>query len=176
MRWRTDYFGRRRHAARSGGAAPRHHRSAGGSDPGRPRRHLLPDILRVRIFANACGYEDADDLDRLWLDPAFKLACGRLPDTGSVLCSQPTISRWENAPSLRDLIRLMGVMVDYCSSYVVPPTSVTLDIDDTVDVVRPSAALAVQRPLRRALLPANPRLRHGDEPAGCCASPPWQNA
>ncbi len=31
----------------------------------------------------------------------------------------------------------MGVMVDlYCSSYVVPPTSVTLDIDDTVDVVR----------------------------------------
>src|SRR5271163_433032 len=103
--------------------------------------HLLPDILRARIFAIACGYEDANDLDRLRGDPGFKLACGRLPDTGSDLCSQPTISRWENAPSLRDLIRLMGVMVDYCSSYVVPPTSVTLDIDDTVDVVRPSAAL-----------------------------------
>src|SRR5437762_11912906 len=27
--------------------------------------HLLPDILRARIFAIACGYEDADDLDRL---------------------------------------------------------------------------------------------------------------
>jgi Transposase DDE domain group 1 len=122
--------------------------------------HLLPDILRARIFAIACGYEDADDLDRLRLDPAFKLACGRLPDTGNDLCSQPTISRWENAPSLRDLIRLMGAMVDlYCSSYVVPPTSVTLDIDDTVDVVHGhSAALAVQRPLRRALLSANPRL------------------
>src|SRR5215813_10316535 len=26
--------------------------------------HLLPDILRARIFAIACGYEDADDLDR----------------------------------------------------------------------------------------------------------------
>ena len=25
--------------------------------------HLLPDILRARIFAIACGYEDADDLD-----------------------------------------------------------------------------------------------------------------
>jgi hypothetical protein len=37
---------------------------------------------------------------------------------------------------LRDLIRLMGVMVDlYCASYAVPPASVTLDIDDTVDVV-----------------------------------------
>src|SRR6266480_8097690 len=41
--------------------------------------HLLPDILRARIFAIACGYEDADDLDRLRFDPALKLACGRLP-------------------------------------------------------------------------------------------------
>jgi len=98
--------------------------------------HLLPDILRARIFAIACGYEDADDLDRLRCDPAFKLACGRLPDSGTDLCSQPTISRWENAPALRDLIRLMGVMVDlYCASYATPPAAVTLDIDDTVDVV-----------------------------------------
>src|SRR5258708_2397265 len=98
--------------------------------------HLVPDILRARIFAIACGYEDADDLDRLRFDPAFKLACGRLPDTGRDLCSQPTVSRWENAPSLRDLIRLMGVMVDlYCASYTTPPEAVTLDIDDTVDVV-----------------------------------------
>jgi hypothetical protein len=58
--------------------------------------HLLPDILRARIFAIACGYEDADDLDRLRSDPAFKLACSRLPDPGRDLCSQPqpTISRW----------------------------------------------------------------------------------
>jgi hypothetical protein len=98
--------------------------------------HLLPDILRARIFAIACGYEDADDLDRLRFDPALKLACGRLPDTGRDLCSQPTVSRWENAPNLRDLIRLMGVMVDlYCASYRKPPDAVTLDIDDTVDVV-----------------------------------------
>ena len=51
--------------------------------------HLLPDILRARIFAIACGYEDAADLDRLRCDPAFKLACGRLPDSGTDLCSQP---------------------------------------------------------------------------------------
>ena len=98
--------------------------------------HLLPDILRARIFAIACGYEDANDLDRLRFDPALKLACGRLPDTGRDLCSQPTVSRWENAPSLRDLIRLMGVMVDlYCASYETPPAAAMLDIDDTVDVV-----------------------------------------
>jgi Transposase DDE domain group 1 len=106
-----------------------------GRDPNRVT-HLLPDILRARIFAIACGYEDADDLDRLRTDPGFKLACGRLPDSGADLCSQPTVSRWENAPALRDLVRLIGVMVDlYCASYAAPPDAVTLDIDDTVDVV-----------------------------------------
>jgi hypothetical protein len=39
--------------------------------------HRLPDILRARVFAIACGYEDGDDLDRLRRDPTFKLACGR---------------------------------------------------------------------------------------------------
>src|ERR1700716_498078 len=94
--------------------------------------HLLPDILRARIFAIACGYEDADDLDRLRFDPALKLACGRLPDTGRDLCSQPTVSRWENAPTLREIIRLTYALVDiWCGSYTKPPRSVVLDIDDT---------------------------------------------
>ena len=106
-----------------------------GRDPDRVS-HLLADILRARIFAIACGYEDADDLDRLRTDPGFKLACGRLPDSGADLCSQPTVSRWENAPRLRDLVRLIGVMVDlYCASYATAPDAVTLDIDDTLDVV-----------------------------------------
>jgi len=98
--------------------------------------HALSDILRARILAIACGYEDGDDLDHLRSDPALKLACGRLPDSGRDLCSQPTVSRWENAPGLREVIRLMRVMVAlYCSSYDRPPASVTLDIDDTLDVV-----------------------------------------
>jgi Transposase DDE domain group 1 len=107
-------------------------------DPRDPARtiHPLPDILRARIFAIACGYEDADDLDSLRTDPALKLACGRLPDSGVDLCSQPTISRWENAPGLRDVIRMARVMVDlWCASYTRPPPSVILDIDDTLDVV-----------------------------------------
>ena len=37
--------------------------------------HTLTDILRARVFAIACGYPDADDLDDLRRDPAFKLAC-----------------------------------------------------------------------------------------------------
>ena len=98
--------------------------------------HSVADILRARMLAIACGYEDADDLDHLRNDPGFKLACGRLPDSGRDLCSQPTMSRWENMPSLREVIQLTYAMIDiYCRSYARPPAAVTLDIDDTVDVV-----------------------------------------
>ena len=44
-------------------------------------------------LAIACGYPDADDLDDLRKDPAFKLACGRLPESGDDLPVQPTMSR-----------------------------------------------------------------------------------
>src|SRR5260370_5984653 len=46
------------------------------------------------------------------------------------------MSRWENAPSLREVVRMTYAMVDvYCASYPRPPVAVTLDVDDTVDVV-----------------------------------------
>jgi hypothetical protein len=106
--------------------------------------HPLAEILLARIMAIACGYEDADDLDHLRGDPAFKLACGRLPESGHDLMSQPTVSRLENTPGIRDLIRLGRVLVDvYCSSYASPPAAVTLDIDDTCDVVHGQQQLSL---------------------------------
>jgi Transposase DDE domain group 1 len=108
------------------------------ADPRNPALviHSVDDILRARILAIACGYEDADDLDHLRSDPAFKLACHRLPDSGGDLCSQPTVSRWENAPTLREVVRMTDAMIDlYCASYARPPAAVTLDIDDTPDIV-----------------------------------------
>jgi hypothetical protein len=98
--------------------------------------HTVADVLRARMLAIGCGYPDGNDFGWLRCDPAFKLACGRLPDTGTDLCSQPTISRSENAPTLREIIRLTYALVDiWCRSYAKPPRSVVLDIDDTVDVV-----------------------------------------
>lgn len=98
--------------------------------------HTLADMIRARTMAIACGYEDADDLDFLRKDPAFKLACGRLPDSGVDLCSQPTVSRLENAPTLKDAIRLTYALVEqWMASYDRPPEAVVLDIDDTCDVV-----------------------------------------
>ena len=97
--------------------------------------HTLADMIRARVFAIACGYEDTNDLEYLRKDPAFKLACGRLPDSGVDLCSQPTLSRLENAPSLKDAIRLTYALVDqWIASYEREPASVILDIDDTCDV------------------------------------------
>ena len=98
--------------------------------------HSIGDILRERIFAIACGYPDGNDLDTLRADPAFKMACGRLPDSGADLASQPTISRLENTPDLRALIRMSRGMVDlWCRSHASAPKSITLDIDDTADTV-----------------------------------------
>ena len=61
--------------------------------------HTMSDILRARVFAISCGYPDADDLDDLRYDPAFKLACGRLPETGDDLHSQPTMAHWVMPPT-----------------------------------------------------------------------------
>ena len=98
--------------------------------------HTMADILRARVLAIACGYPDANDLDQLRRDPAFKLACGRLPDGGDDLASQPTMSRWENAPDVRTLVRMAYAMVDlWCDSHKKPPLAVTLDFDDTCDTV-----------------------------------------
>lgn len=106
-------------------------------------RHTVADVLRARMLAIGCGYPDGNDFDWLRCDAAFKLACGRLPDTGRDLCSQPTISRWENAPTPREIIRLTYALVDiWCRSYRKPPKSVVLDIDDTVDVVHGHQPLA----------------------------------
>ena len=39
--------------------------------------HTLPAMLRFRMFAIACGYEDADDCDDLRGDPLFMYGCPR---------------------------------------------------------------------------------------------------
>ena len=50
--------------------------------------------------------------------------------------SQPTMSRWENAPTTCELVRIMDVMVDlHGASHPALPAAVKLDIDETVDVV-----------------------------------------
>jgi hypothetical protein len=87
--------------------------------------HPVADIRRARMLAIARGYEDGNDLDTLRGDPACKLACGRLPDSGRDLCSQPPLSRWENAPTRHEVAAMSDAMMDlYCASYERPPREV----------------------------------------------------
>ena len=106
-------------------------------DPRAPDQitHTLAAIMRFRLLMIAAGYEDGNDADTLRGDPMFKMALDLLPSDRE-LCSQPTISRLENLPDARALLRLGRAMVDlYCESFHQVPERITLDIDDTFDAV-----------------------------------------
>ncbi len=75
-------------------------------------RHEIRELLTQRIMAIACGYEDANDAARLASDPIHKLLVGRDPVKGEDLASQPTLSRFENAPDRKELFRMTETLAD----------------------------------------------------------------
>src|SRR6201996_586872 len=112
-------------------------------DPDRVR-HELAEMIRYRALLIAAGYPDGNDCDALRCDPAFKMAVGRLPDSGKDLCSQPTISRLENLPGATALKRMMAAMIElFCDSFDQVPRRILLDIDDTEDRVHGGQQLAL---------------------------------
>ena len=96
-------------------------------------KHEIIELLTQRIFQIICGYEDANDANDLRIDPGFKASCDKLPSE-SDLASQPTITRFENSITKKDLYRIAEVFVDqFVASYDTPPQAIILDIDDTDD-------------------------------------------
>jgi hypothetical protein len=115
-------------------------------DPRDPERvlHGLAEMIRYRALLIAAGYPDGNDCDALKSDPAFKMAVGRLPQSGEDLCSQPTISRLENLPGVTALKRMMAAMIElFCDSFEEVPQRVLLDIDDTEDRVHGEQQLSL---------------------------------
>jgi hypothetical protein len=98
-------------------------------------RHSVLSLFRQRIYQIIAGYEDANDADRLRHDPAFQILADQ--PLGEPLGSQPTLSRWENSPSPRDLIRLQDALLDWfvkiCGKQVRKRGEILLDIDSTDD-------------------------------------------
>jgi hypothetical protein len=116
------------------------------ADPRSPDRvrHTLTEMIRFRVLLIAAGYPDANDCDALRLDPAFKMAVGRLPESGDDLCSQPTMCRLENLPGPTALKRMMAAMVElFCDSFERVPDRIVLDIDDTCDPAHGGQQLAL---------------------------------
>ena len=94
-------------------------------------RHEMFELVTARSFAIACGYKDANDLNRLRHDPVMKVAVERCPESGDPLASQSTISRLENAPRKTEAARLTAALVDQFCSSVRAGRREILDIDDT---------------------------------------------
>ena len=106
--------------------------------------HSYRAMVTARMMAIAAGYEDADDLDALRHDPALLIACERAPESGHHLPSQPTISRLENLAGAKTLYKIGTGFIDlFCRSYARRPASITLDIDDTNDMVHGQQELAL---------------------------------
>jgi Transposase DDE domain group 1 len=101
--------------------------------------HSIRDLVRQRLYGIACGYVDCNDAERLAEDPIQKLLLGRDPVDGAALASQPTLSRFENAPRRADLYRMGEALMQSVierhrrrlgSSKV---KTVTIDLDPTDD-------------------------------------------
>jgi Transposase DDE domain group 1 len=76
------------------------------SDPRQDERVRYDSLalLRQRIYQVVAGYEDTNDADVLRHNPTLQIVANH--QLGEALGSQPTLSRWENAPSARDLVRM----------------------------------------------------------------------
>jgi Transposase DDE domain group 1 len=107
-----------------------------------PVHHSLQTLVRQRVFQITCGYDDQNDADTLRQDPLLKWVCGRRPESGRDLGSQPTLSRLENAVNARTCYQLatalLGVYLQERERLSQrqtggPPTHILLDLDGTDD-------------------------------------------
>lgn len=115
-------------------------------DPRRPDRTQLSvlELLRQRVFGMIGGYEDCNDHDRMRTDPVLKITCERSPQDDP-LASQPTLSRFENWPTARQVARLGRLLVRH---YIAlhredPPAEIVLDVDPTDDPCHGAQQLAL---------------------------------
>lgn len=127
------------------------------ADPRSPERmrRTLAEPIRFRVPLIAAGHPDANDCDAPRIDPASKMAVGRLPGTGANLCSQPTMCRRENLPGSIALERMMAAMLELFLRQL------------RAGARRPTACPLPRLP-RQAVLPADPGGRgdHGQARRG----------
>ena len=98
--------------------------------PGR-RRHDRLEQLRQRVYQMCLGYEDCNDATVLRHDAVLKVACGAVEQA---LSSQPTLTRFENGVTGRELNQLWRRFEQQHVDSLDPSRSfVVLDIDSTDD-------------------------------------------
>jgi len=110
--------------------------------------HELRELFQQRVFGIACGYPDGNDSARLSGDPIHKMLLDRNPVEGEALASQPTVSRFENSVSGRDLFRLgdelaRRVVKRHRRRLRGRARRITIDLDQTADLAHGGQQLAL---------------------------------
>lgn len=100
--------------------------------------HEIPDLLKQRVYGIACGYADCNDSARLANDPVQKMLLDRDPIDGENLGSQPTLSRFENGVTTKDLLNmgceLADVVIEHHAKRLKGKARrITIDLDPTDD-------------------------------------------
>lgn len=99
-------------------------------------KHGVTELLRQRIYAIACGYEDCNDANELRSDAMHRLAIGFLPEDGHRLASQPTLSRFENRVDDTCLESLQSLLVHlFVRAHKRAPKVIRMSMDTTCDEV-----------------------------------------
>jgi hypothetical protein len=102
---------------------------------GRNGRHDLIGMLRQSVFGRLAGYEDVNDADRLWRDPAMRWIVGGRAATKQA-ASTSQMGRFEtewlaNDENLVVLADLSGHWIDRVHGRQ-PPRTIVLDMDSSV--------------------------------------------
>jgi len=94
--------------------------------------HDLLAIVRQRLFGLIAGYEDANDHTRLRHDPVLQTVAA---DEARALASQPTLSRFENAATARQVAELNRLLIQMFLQRMdgKKPQRLILDMDPTDD-------------------------------------------
>ena len=112
-------------------------------DPTRVQ-HSVDALIRQRVLALACGYEDLNDHDALRHDALLALASGH-EDPTAVLASRSTLNRLECTPAdatsdnryckiVYDAAAIDRLWVElFLERYAQPPAQIVLDLDATDD-------------------------------------------
>jgi hypothetical protein len=106
--------------------------------------HSIKSLLTQRIFQIAAGYEDANDCNTLRDDLIFKLCVEQNPESEKHLSSQPTMSRFENSISNKELYKIALAFVNnFIESYSSEPPAIIIDCDDTDSIAHGNQQLAL---------------------------------
>ena len=105
-------------------------------DPAKTK-HSLKDLFRQRVTCICLGYVDGNDAGRVGKDPGLKVALGRGPDSNHDLASSPTLCRFENGVTARELAvmgrRFEAWRLKTLKKRFRKPKVITLDLDSMAD-------------------------------------------